>query len=90
MFSIYFYILRNDLFLLNRFIQLRLVKIMDEKDKKAFLEDFEKAEINQKMDMWFFALDQQAIWDEIMDNMSKIARINILKQERAAREKKEG
>jgi hypothetical protein len=62
---------------------------MDEKDKKAFLEDFKKADINQKMDMWFFALDQQAIWDEIMDNMSKIARINILKQERAAREKKE-
>ncbi len=62
---------------------------MDEKDKKAFLEDFEKADINQKMDMWFFALDQQAIWDEIMDNMSKIARINILKQQRAAKEKKE-
>ncbi len=62
---------------------------MDEKDKKAFLKDFEKADINQKMDMWFFALDQQALWDEIMDNMSKIARINILKQQRAAKEKKE-
>ena len=62
---------------------------MDEKDKKSFLEDFKKADINQKMDMWFFALDQQAIWDEIMDNMSKIARIDILKQERATKEKKE-
>lgn len=62
---------------------------MDEKDKKAFLEDFKKAEINQKMDMWFFALDQQAIWDEIMADMSKIARINILKQQRATKEKKE-
>ena len=62
---------------------------MDEKDKKVFLEDFKKADINQKMNMWFFALDQQAIWDEIMDDMSKIARINILKQQRAAKEKKE-
>ena len=62
---------------------------MDEKYKKVFLEDFKKADINQKMNMWFFALDQQAIWDEIMDNMSKIARINILKQQREAKEKKE-
>ncbi len=62
---------------------------MDGKDKKVFLEDFKKGDINQKMHMWFFALDQQAIWDEIMDNMSKIARINILKQQRKAREKKE-
>ncbi len=52
---------------------------MNEEDIKAFLEDFKKAEIEKKMDMWFFALDQEAIWDEIMDEMSKIARIQMMK-----------
>jgi len=55
---------------------------MDDNDVKVFLEDFKKADVSQKMDMWFYAIDQQAIWDEIMDEMSKIARINILKQQR--------
>jgi hypothetical protein len=52
---------------------------MNEEDVKAFLEDFKKAKIEGKMDMWFYALDQQAIWDEIMDEMSKIARIQLMK-----------
>ena len=52
---------------------------MNEEDIKAFLEDFKKAEIQKKMDMWFFALDQEALWDEIMDEMAKIARIQIMK-----------
>jgi hypothetical protein len=52
---------------------------MNEEDIKAFLEDFKKAEIEKKMDMWFFALDQEAIWDDIMDEMSKIARIQMIK-----------
>jgi len=52
---------------------------MNEEDIKAFLEDFKKAEIQKKMDMWFFALDQEALWDEIMDEMSKIARIQMMK-----------
>ena len=30
---------------------------MNDEDKKAFLKDFKKVDINQKMDMWFFALD---------------------------------
>ena len=52
---------------------------MNEEDIKAFLEDFKKAEIEKKMNMWFYALDQQEIWDEIMDEMAKIARIQIMK-----------
>jgi hypothetical protein len=52
---------------------------MNDKDVKAFLDDFKKAKIEQKMDMWFYALDQEAIWDEIMDEMSKIARIELMK-----------
>ncbi len=52
---------------------------MNEEDIKAFLDDFKKAKIEQKMNMWFYALDQESIWDEIMDEMSKIARIQLMK-----------
>ena len=60
---------------------------MNDKDKKAFLEDFEKGDISKKMDMWFYAIEQQERWDEVMDQMSKIARINILKQEQVKTKK---
>lgn len=53
---------------------------MNEDDKKAFLEDFKKADIPKKMDMWFFAIEQESLWEEIMDEMSKIARIQIMKE----------
>lgn len=52
---------------------------MNDEDIKAFLEDFKKAKIEQKMDMWFYALEQEAIWDETMDEMSKIARIQLMR-----------
>ena len=52
---------------------------MNEGDKKKFLEDFKKADINQKLDMWFYALEQEGLWDEIMEEMSKIARIAMMK-----------
>ena len=55
-------------------------KKMNDEDKKAFLEDFKKADIEKKMDMWFFALEQEALWDEIMEQMSKIARIKMMKE----------
>jgi hypothetical protein len=53
---------------------------MNEDDKNTYLEDFKKADIQKKMDMWFFAIEQEALWDEIMDEMSKIARIQMMKQ----------
>jgi hypothetical protein len=46
---------------------------MNEKDKKEFLVDFEKADINKKLDMWYYALDQEGIWEEILAEMSMIA-----------------
>jgi len=52
---------------------------MNEEDKKAFLDDFKNADIQKKLDMWFFAMEQEALWDEIMDNMSKIQRIDLMK-----------
>ena len=53
---------------------------MNEEDKKAFLEDFKKGDIQKKLDMWFYAIEQEALWEEIMDEMSKIARFTLLKE----------
>ena len=53
---------------------------MNEEDKKTFLEDFKKADIDKKMDMWFYAIEQEILWDEIMDEMSKMARIQQMKE----------
>jgi len=49
------------------------IKIMNEEDKKNFLEDFKKADIEKKMDMWFYALEQIALWEETIAEMSDIA-----------------
>jgi hypothetical protein len=46
---------------------------MNEDDKKAFLEDFKKANIQKKLDMWFFAMENIGIWDQIITEMSFIA-----------------
>ena len=46
---------------------------MNEEDKKAFLEDFTKVDIDKKLDMWYYALDQEAIWEEILEEMSTFA-----------------
>lgn len=53
---------------------------MNEEDKKAFLEDFKKAKIEQKLDMWFYALDQEGFWEETIAEMSNIATMQQLKQ----------
>jgi hypothetical protein len=53
---------------------------MKEEDKKAFLEDFKKAKIEQKLDMWFYALDQEGFWEETIAEMSNIATMQQLKQ----------
>lgn len=52
---------------------------MNEDDVKKFLDDFKNADIQQKLDMWFYAIEQEAIWDEIMEEMSKNARIAMMK-----------
>jgi len=57
---------------------------MNDKDVKTFLEDFKKADVQKKMDMWFYALDQEAWWEETMDEMSKIARIQLMKEGESA------
>jgi len=46
---------------------------VNEEDTKAFLDDFKKADMNKKLDMWYFAVDQEALWEEILTEMSMIA-----------------
>lgn len=48
---------------------------MKDEDIKVFLEDFKKAEKLKKLDMWFYALDQEGIWDELLAEMSMIAQM---------------
>jgi hypothetical protein len=44
-----------------------------EEDKKVFLDDFKKADIDKKLDMWYYAVDQEALWEEALAEMSMIA-----------------
>ena len=53
---------------------------VDEEDKKAFLQDFKDADLERKLDMWYYALDQEALWEELLDMMSKISRIKQLQE----------
>jgi hypothetical protein len=46
---------------------------MNEDDKNAVLNDFKKADLNKKLDMWYYALEQEGIWEEILSEMSAIA-----------------
>jgi hypothetical protein len=42
-------------------------------EKKSFLTEFEKADINRKLDLWYYAVEQEAIWEELLAEMSTIA-----------------
>ena len=53
---------------------------MKEEDKKKFLEDFKKADITKKLDMWYYALDQISLWEESIVEMSNIAQIQSMKK----------
>ena len=46
---------------------------MNEEDKKQFLQDFKNADIEKKLDMWYFAVDQSGTWEELLAEMSTIA-----------------
>lgn len=60
---------------------------MKDEGVKQFLEDFKKADIDKKLDMWFFALDQEASWEEMLDQMSLIARKQKIKEARMMKKK---
>ncbi|MCK5112954.1 MAG: hypothetical protein KAQ84_05365 [Thermoplasmatales archaeon] len=47
---------------------------MNEEDKKEFLEEFGKADGAKKLDMWYYALEQEVSWEQILSEMSEIAK----------------
>jgi len=47
---------------------------MNEKDKKDFLNDFKKADGETKLDMWYYALEQEVLWEQLLSEMSLIAK----------------
>ena len=47
---------------------------MNEKDKKEFIDDFKKADGEKKLDMWYYALDQEVLWEQMLAEMSLIAK----------------
>ena len=53
---------------------------MNDEDKKRFLDDFKKVDVPKKLDMWYFALEQEALWDEVISKMSEIANEKNLKR----------
>jgi hypothetical protein len=57
-----------------------------EEDKKAFLEDFKKADVSKKLDMWYYALEQEVLWEEILAEMSTIATAQQPKSARMSEE----
>jgi hypothetical protein len=50
---------------------------LNEEDQQKFLEDFKKADVSKKLDMWYFALEQVSIWDELIEEMATIAQMKI-------------
>lgn len=47
---------------------------MNEEDKKEFLKDFRKADGDAKLNMWYYALEQEVLWESILADMSEIAK----------------
>ena len=47
---------------------------MDDGDKKQFLDEFGKVDGAKKLDMWDYALGQQVLWEQIIAQLSIIAR----------------
>ena len=53
---------------------------MNDEDINTFLDDFKKADITKKLDMWFYALDQVGFWEELIAEMSNIAQLQQMQQ----------
>ncbi len=47
---------------------------MNDEDKNEFLKEFKKVDGSKKLDMWDYALEQQVFWEQILTELSTIAR----------------
>ena len=53
---------------------------MKEDEKNEFLNDFRKADIEKKLDMWYYAIEQEGTWEEILNEMATIAEEQQMKE----------
>ena len=47
---------------------------MNDDDRNEFIDEFKKADGTKKLDMWYYALEQEVLWEDIIANMSEIAK----------------
>jgi hypothetical protein len=47
---------------------------MDEEGKKQMFEEFKKSDGSKRLDMWDYAIEQQVLWENIINEIQKIAR----------------
>lgn len=47
---------------------------MNDGDRNEFIDEFKKADGTKKLDMWYYALEQEVLWEDIIANMSEIAK----------------
>ena len=63
---------------------------MNEEDKKNFLKNFREVNLEKKLDMWFYALEQDGLWEEMLSEMARIAEEqrmnNVLEKMKSTRE----
>jgi hypothetical protein len=46
---------------------------MNEEDKKELLKDFKNGDGTKRLELWDYAIQQQVIWENIINEMQKIA-----------------
>ena len=47
---------------------------MDDKDRKEFIDEFKKSDGATRLDMWDYAIAQQVLWEQLINEMQIIAR----------------
>jgi len=47
---------------------------MNEEDKKELLKDFKNGDGTKRLELWDYAIQQQVIWENIINEIQKIAR----------------
>ncbi len=47
---------------------------MNSEDKKMLIKEFKESDGAKKLDMWDYAISQQVLWSNIIDELQKIAR----------------
>ena len=53
---------------------------MKEDEKTEFLNDFKKADLEKKLDMWYYAIEQEGTWEEILNELATIAEEQQMKE----------